>query len=196
MVCAAAVFFGTASSSMKSEISRLEARLAAVRCGYHNRIGVDFGDTEVAAEVNQVKRTEFAGDLDNAHIAGRAREDGDASDVGTSKVQPEVGDCVVRLCGVGGGLIGVDEMLPAGGVVGVDDGIHRLRGVEGRAWIAVVVDGDASEGCGGAVGVHTVGLEEILGYLEHAAVKGEGSMGGGLVGEVHESALNVGGGPG
>lgn len=84
----AAVFFATASFSMISTISKLEARLAAVGCGHHDGVGVDFGDTEVATEVNQVKRAEFAGDLDDAHVARGASEDGDAGDVGTSKVQP------------------------------------------------------------------------------------------------------------
>ena len=109
----------------------------------HDGVGIHFRDAEVAAKVDQVEWPEFTGDLDDAHVAGRAAENGYAGDVGACKVQPEIGDGVAGLGGVGCGLVGVDEVLPTGCVIGGDDGVHRLRGVEGRAGIAIVVDGDA-----------------------------------------------------
>src|ERR1700722_8110986 len=120
--------------------------LAAVGGGDHDGVGVDAGDAEVAAEMDEVEGAEFAGDVDDAHVAGGAGEDGDAVDVGADEVQPEVGDGAVGLGRVGGGLVGVDQMLPAGGVVGGDDGTHGLGGVEGALGVAVVVDGDAVDG--------------------------------------------------
>ncbi len=104
------------------------------------------------------------------------------------EVQPEVGDGGVGLSAVGRGGVGVDEVLPAGGVVGGDDGAHRLRGVEGGLVVAVGVDGDAVEGGGGAFDVVAV-VEEALGLLEHGAVEGRRRhVGGGLVGQVVEAS--------
>ncbi len=74
------------------------AGLASWGGGDHDGAGVDFGDAEVAAEVDEVERAQVAGDLDDVHVAGGAGEDGDAVDVGAGEVQPEVGDGV---CGAG-----------------------------------------------------------------------------------------------
>ena len=61
-------------------------RLSVVGGGDHDGVGVDFGDAEVAAEMNEVEGAEFAGDLDDAHVTGGAGEDGDAGDVGPGEV--------------------------------------------------------------------------------------------------------------
>ena len=105
--------------------------LFAVGGGDHDGVGIDFGDAEVAAEVDEVEGAEFAGDLNDVHVLAGAGEDGDAGDVGAGEVKPEVGDGGVGLGGVGGSLVGVDEVLPSGGVVAGDDGGHGLRRVEG-----------------------------------------------------------------
>jgi hypothetical protein len=158
---------------LQASIELTKAALSTVWGWNHDGVGINFWDAEVSAEMNEVEGPEFAGDLDDAHVAGRAGEHGNAGDVRAGEVQPEVGDGVAGLGGVGGGLVGVDEVLPAGCVIGVDDGIHRLRRVESRAGIAVVVDGDGGECSGGTVGVHTIGLEKILSYLNHAAIEAE-----------------------
>jgi hypothetical protein len=67
----------------------------------------------VAAEVDEVEGAEFAGNLDDAHIARGAGEDGHAGDIGTGEAEPEVGDGGVGLGGVGRCLVGVDQMLPS-----------------------------------------------------------------------------------
>ena len=74
----------------------------AVGGGDHDGVGVDLGDAEVAAEVNEVEGAEVAGDLNDAHVARGAGEDGNAIDVGAGEMQPEVGDGGAGLCGVGG----------------------------------------------------------------------------------------------
>jgi hypothetical protein len=56
----------------------------------------------------------------------------------------------------------------------------------------VAVDRDGREGDGGAVGVHTVGFEEVLGKLEGGAVEDEAGVGSGLVGEGGEGLVEVG----
>ena len=81
-------------------------------------------------------------------------------------------------------LVGVNEVLPACGVVGGDDGGHRLGGVEGGLGVAIVVDGDAGESGGGAVGVQSAGCEQVLSDLSIGAIEAEAGVGGGLVGEI------------
>ena len=95
--------------------------LFAVGCGDHDGVGIDLGDAEVAAEMNKIERAKFAGDLDDAHVAGGTGEDRDSSDVRTGEAEPEVGDGGVGLGSVGGGLVSVDEVLPTSGVVAGDD---------------------------------------------------------------------------
>jgi hypothetical protein len=165
--------------------------LFAVGGGDHDGIGVDPGDAEMSAEVDEVERAQLAGDLNDAHVAGGAGENGDAGDVRAVEVKPQVGDSGVGLGGVGGGLVGVDQVLPAGGVIASDDGGHGLRGVEGWPGVVIVVDRDAGECCGGAVGIEAAGEKKILGDLQFAAIKAKGSVAGGLVGEVHERALQA-----
>jgi hypothetical protein len=46
--------------------------LFAVGGGDHDGVGIDLGNAEVAAEVNEIEGAKFAGDLDNAHVAGGA----------------------------------------------------------------------------------------------------------------------------
>jgi hypothetical protein len=172
-------------------IQKLLAQLAAGRGGNHDGVGVDFWNAEVAAEVDQIERTQLTGDVNDAHVTGGAGEHGDAVDVGAGEVEPEVGDGAVGLGGVGGTLVSADEVLPACGVVGGDDGAHGLWCVKGRAGITIVVDGDAGERGGGAIGVHAVREEKVLGDLEHGAVEAEGSVAGGLVGKRGEALIDV-----
>src|SRR5882762_8870418 len=108
--------------------------------------------------MEQIQRAQIAGELDNVHVAGGAREHGDAVDVCTSEMQPEVGDGGARLGGVRGTLVGVDEVLPAGGAIGGDNTGERLRRVEGGLRIVVAVDCDAMDGGVGVGGVHPVGF--------------------------------------
>ena len=96
----------------------------------------------MAAEVYEVEGAEFAGDVNDAHVVRGAGEDGNTIDIRAGEVKPEVGDRGVGLRGVGGVLIGVDQMLPACGVVGGDDGTHRLGDIEGRLGVAVVVNAE------------------------------------------------------
>jgi len=146
----------------------------------------------VAAEMDEVEGAEFAGDLNDAHVAGGAGEDGDAGDVRAGETKPEVGDGGVGLGGVGGGLVGVDEMLPSGSVVAGDDRGHGLRDVEGRTGVAIVVDGEAGDGGRCAIRVKTTGGQKILRCLEFRTVETDGEMGGWLVREVHQGTLEVG----
>ena len=71
--------------------------LSAVGSRNHDCVWIDLRDSEVAAEMNQIKRTERSGDLDQVHIARGTNEDGDIVDLGTVEVQPEIGDGVVGL---------------------------------------------------------------------------------------------------
>lgn len=159
--------------------------LFAIGGGDHDGVGVDAGDAEVAAEVDEVEGAEFTGDLDDAHVAGSAGEDGDAGNVWTVEAQPQIRDGGVGLGSVGGGLVSVDQVFPSGSMETVDDGGHGLGRVEGGAGIVVVVDREAGEGGGGTVGVEAAGEEKVLRDLQLAAVEAEGGMAGGLIGEVH-----------
>lgn len=46
----------------------------------------------MAAEMDQVERAKFAGDLDDAHIARGEDEDNNTADVRARVMQPEIGD--------------------------------------------------------------------------------------------------------
>jgi hypothetical protein len=50
--------------------ARVRYALAAVGGWDHDGVGVDVGDAEVAAEMDEVEGAEFAGDVDDAHVAG------------------------------------------------------------------------------------------------------------------------------
>lgn len=95
---------------------------AAGRCGDHDGVWVDFGDAEVAAEVEQVEGADGAGDFDEVHGAGAAEQDGDVADFGAFEVEPEIGEGAVRLGILRGAGVGIDEVLPAGGVEVGDEG--------------------------------------------------------------------------
>ena len=69
----------------------------AVGSRNHDSVGVYPGDAEVAAEVDEVERTQRAGELDEVHLARAADEDRDVVDLGAVEVEPEVGDGVVGL---------------------------------------------------------------------------------------------------
>jgi hypothetical protein len=158
----------------------------------HDCVGVDLGDAEVPAKVDEIEGAELARNLDDVHVAGGAAEDGNAGDVGAVEVKPQVGDGGVGLGGVGRGLVGVDEVFPSGDVKAVDDGGHGLGRVEGRMGIVIVVDRDTGEGGGRAVSIEATGEKKVLRDLQLGAVKAEGGMAGGLIGEVHQRALEVG----
>ena len=66
--------------------------LATVGGRNHDGVGVDMGDTEVAAEMDEVEWAEFAGDVNDAHVARRASEDGDTVDIRTDEVEPKISD--------------------------------------------------------------------------------------------------------
>src|ERR1700678_2211823 len=129
--------------------------LLAGGSGNHDGVGVNLGNAEVAAEVDEVEGAKFAGDLDDAHIARGAGEHCDAGDVGASEVKPKVGDRRMGLGRVGRSLVAVDEMLPTSSVVTGDDGCHGLWSVESRLGISIVVDRYAGESGRRVIGVHT-----------------------------------------
>ena len=145
----------------------------------------------MATEVDEVERAEGSGDLDEVHVAGGADEDGDVVDLGSVEVQPEVGHGGTGLSALGRGGVGVDEMLPSGGMVGGDDGAHCLGGVEGGLVVVICVDGDAVERARGAFEVTVV--DEALGLLEHGAVEGHRHVRGGLKGQLAEGLADAGG---
>ena len=93
-----------------------------------------------------------------------------------------------------GCLVGVDEVLPAGGAVAFEEGGGGLRDVEGGLLVVVLVKADAGEGGGGAAGVHAARFENVLGHVEHVAVEDEAGMAALLVGEGGELLGEVGGG--
>ena len=140
----------------------------------------------MSAQVEEVEGAEQAGDLDEVHIARGADEDGDVVDLGSVKVKPHVGDGVDGLCAGGGSGVRVDEVLPAGGVVGGDDGAHGFRGVEGGAGVVVGVYGDAVERGGGVLDLRATVVDVAAGEVEHGAVEGDGEVGSGLVGHLVE----------
>ena len=68
---------------VKRDTAALLDHLAAVRRGNHDCVGVDFGDAEVPAQVNQIQGSQIAGYLHQVHVAGAANEDGHVVDIGT-----------------------------------------------------------------------------------------------------------------
>src|SRR5271154_4720071 len=61
-------------------ICRSPLWLLAVGGGDHYGVGIDLGDAEVAAEVDEVERAQVAGHLDQVHIPGGADQNGDVID--------------------------------------------------------------------------------------------------------------------
>lgn len=150
--------------------------------GDHDGVGIDLRDAEVAGKVEEVERTEVSGDLHEVHGAGAAGEDGDVVNVRAAEVEPQVGHGVVGLGALAGGAMGINEVLPAGGVEAGDEGGHGFGDVEGGLGEAVGVDGDEVQASEDAAGFGVV-ADDALGGLEHVAVEGEGGVGGGLVRE-------------
>ena len=140
----------------------------------------------MSAEVKKVQGAEGAGDLDKVHVAGAADEDGDVVDLGTVEVEPEVGDRFRGLCAHRGGGVGVDEVLPASGVIGGGESAHRLRGIEGRALEVIRVDAYAAELRRGAFYLVVAVVDEGARVVEHGAIEGDREVSGGLAGEVVE----------
>jgi hypothetical protein len=160
--------------------------LAAFGCGDHDGVGIDFRDSEVSAEVEEVEGAEGTGDLDEIHVAGAADEYGYVVDLGAVEVEPEVGDGFWGLrahCGCG---VGVDEVLPAGGVIGGGESAHGFRGIEGGALEVIGVDGNAVEFSGRAFYLLVTVIDEGTSIVEHGAVEGDREVSGGLAGEVVE----------
>ena len=62
--------------------------LAVVGGGNHDSAGVDFGNAEVATEMDEIKRAKIACDLDHVHRLRSANKDVDVVDVCASEVQP------------------------------------------------------------------------------------------------------------
>ena len=135
--------------------------------------------------MEEIKRPNGAGDLDDIHIAGATEHDGHVAHFGAFVVQPEIGKRFVGLRVLAGGGVGVDEVLPAGGVVVGDERGEGLRSVESGLRVAIRVDGDGGERRGRAV------AEEILRGLQHRAIEGEGDTGGGLIGQVGQGVIDA-----
>ncbi len=158
--------------------------LAAGRGWHHYGVGIHFGDAEMAAEVKEIQRAQQAGYLDDVHVALRADEDGNIVDFSSVEVKPHVRN---RFCGLRAGswgLVGVDEMLPACGVIGGYERAHGFRGVKGRPRIVVGIDGNAVKRGGGLPGVAVV--DEAAGVVEHGAIKSNGNVSSRLIGELVE----------
>ncbi len=67
-------------------------RLVAGWGGDHDGVGVDFGNAQVAGEVEQIEGADGAGDLDNVHAARAAEHNGKVADFGAFVVEPEIGE--------------------------------------------------------------------------------------------------------
>jgi hypothetical protein len=159
------------------------------RCWDHDGAGVDFGNAEVAAEMDQVERAEGTGDFDSGHLAGAAEEDGDVVDLTVLEVEPEVGEGLLRCGAILRRGVLVDEVLPAGGAEGGGERGHVFGDVEGLVVEAEVFDGDGVELAGRAFAA----VEVAVGGLEHVVVEREGGVGRGLGGEVVKLVGQTGG---
>ena len=69
-----------------SLLSRISFRLPIVGVRHHHGARIYFGNPEVAAEMDQIQRTQIAGDFDHVDIAGAARENGEAVNVRAGEV--------------------------------------------------------------------------------------------------------------
>ena len=138
--------------------------------------GVEGGDAEVSAEVEDVDGIEVAGDGDEGEGAGGFRQDHGSADVDAVHDDPDIGGSVMKGTADGGGG---DDVLPSaemvGGADGVDCGlIGDAVGVEAHG-----VNADALElADDGAVVGFRVGHERG-GGAEHVAVEGEAGFGDG-----------------
>ena len=123
-------------------------------------------------------------------------EHGDCVDVGPGEVQPEIGNGVIELGGVLGSLVGVDQVLPPGDAVALEQGAHGLRSVEGGLLVVICIDRDPGDGGGSAPGVHAIGFQHALSELDEGLIERKTGVTGGLVAESLKLLREVGAGVG